>query len=220
MEYKYGANEYEGQELEQWMGSANAPGSSDTRLVNKLQSEIIPIDFVNYVSELGLPADTVALDVAHSPYRTVMVRKTARGEDIVKWVGQIGQGVIFMDVIARKNASPVYISDLTKAIYEREFDLGALRYVFASCVMNFNTVDIVMAICRSNGLGNRLTANQTWEASSSGYRALLGSKVGKSVGRFVLGAYGQGVKRIARIAVYATVVAGDFDLRFDIEDVV
>ncbi|KAJ5087951.1 hypothetical protein N7456_011567 [Penicillium angulare] len=233
MEYKYGPTEYAGQELEQWMESANAPGCQIAR-IDLTWADIstidwsatysqgaLPSEFLPYISELNLPADTGPDNVTSSPYRCVMVRKTAmRLRECLRWIGHVGPGVIFLDVLSRTVDSPVYVNEVTKAIYEREFDLRALRYVFVTCVLNPNTADAFKAICQSNRLENNGSKKLTWEASSSEFRVLLGTRIGKSVGRFVLGAYGQGVKRIARIAVYPDPFVESFDMRFDIEDVV
>jgi hypothetical protein len=50
------------------------------------------------------------------------------------------------------------------------------------------------------------------------FNALLGTRLGKVVAYFILGAYGQGVKRIAKITFF-NAERKQLNLRFDIESV-
>jgi hypothetical protein len=58
----------------------------------------------------------------------------------------------------------------------------------------------------------------SYEYTEPQFDALLGTKTGQTVAYLLLGAFGQGVKRVRRIAVISE-VGQDWDLRFDIEDV-
>jgi hypothetical protein len=52
------------------------------------------------------------------------------------------------------------------------------------------------------------------------FNAILGTPIGRVVASLVLGAYGQGVKRIARIVTFQTGYFNEIlELRFDIEDI-
>lgn len=232
MDSDYAKAEWDGQNLQRWMESANVSGcyvnlsdfnwtDIETEGWTKVdQPECLPVELVSYAKDLGLPEDTLDPDHSNSPYRYVLVMTPGSAEEPLSWIGRVGKGVIFMDVIFRSNNSPLYIGELTKAIYEHKFPLESLMHVFVTCVVNEHTVDCVKRICLVNGLDYPPTGKRTWEGSSSEFSALLGTKIGKSVARFILCAYGQGVKRITRVVICSQNFDGEFDMRFDIEDVV
>lgn len=138
------------------------------------------------------------------------------------WVGRIAPGLIFMEDIQRtRNSGSPHISEITQAVYENHFDLSTLRYIFITKVSNVDTNLAAMHVLESReGLGSLHTSTFTWEAPSAEFHALLGSRLGRLVSYFILGAYGQGVKHVARVFTFhSTDFRRELHLRFDIEDV-
>ncbi|KAJ5383237.1 hypothetical protein N7517_001148 [Penicillium concentricum] len=137
----------------------------------------------------------------------------------VGWEGRTGQGVVFLDWIRRSRRSTApHISEFTKAAYEMEFPLETLRYVFVTDISETDTVQLVRdELYRSQGLQYPNNNLETWTPGPE-YDALLGTPIGKTVAAFVLCAWGQGIKRIARIVTFHD---GQhlqrLNMRFDIE---
>ena len=75
-------------------------------------------------------------------------------------------------------------------------------------------------LCKSEGLPYPFSEQGIWDPRLREFDALLGTKMGKTVAAFILCAWGQGVKRIARIVIFYD---GEYlqrlNMRFDIEDI-
>ncbi|KAJ6070490.1 hypothetical protein N7467_011809 [Penicillium canescens] len=117
-----------------------------------------------------------------------------------------------------------WISELTKAIYEKYSSLSDLRYVFLTDVQNEDTVECITTICDTHRLpypsddDHGKWPTGVWMPPSPEFNALQGTRLGKVVAYFILGAYGQGVKRIAKITFF-NAKRKQLNLRFDIENV-
>ncbi|CDM30178.1 unnamed protein product [Penicillium roqueforti FM164] len=139
----------------------------------------------------------------------------------VGWEGRTGQGVVFLDWIRRSRRSTApHISELTKAAYEMDFSLNSLEYVFVTSIFETDTVQCVRdEVYRTEGIEYPSSEHRIWTPSCE-FDALLGTAIGKTVAAFVLCAWGQGRKRIARIVTFHD---GEYlqrlNMRFDIEDV-
>jgi hypothetical protein len=137
----------------------------------------------------------------------------------VWWIGRTEPGVIFIDDVFRsKRSDDPYISEFTKAAYKIDFPLDSLRNVFVPNVDEVNTLLCLRKVYKSQGLHYPSSAEQTWEPSSSEFNGLLGTGIGKIVTTFVLCAWGQGRKRIARIITFH--IDADIHklyMRFDLE---
>ncbi|KAK4863658.1 hypothetical protein LT330_002436 [Penicillium expansum] len=143
--------------------------------------------------------------------------------ELTLWVGRTGPGVIFMDNIKRApNSTSFYMSEFAKAFYESRFPLKSLKCVIVTRIIQRETRSFIQDhIYESReGLGFRPKEPQTWESPSPEFCGILGTPIGKVVAAFVLGTYGQGIRRIPRIVTFHT---GEdlcgYNLRFDIEDV-
>ncbi|KAJ5163356.1 uncharacterized protein N7500_005186 [Penicillium coprophilum] len=156
----------------------------------------------------------------NSTYRKISITQRDEGPP-VWWIGRTGPGVIFIDDIFRsKRSNDPYVSEFTKAAYRMDFPLDSLRNVFVSNVNEKNTLLCVREIYKARE-GERYPSSteQTWESSSSEYHALLGIGIGKLVAAFVLCAWGQGRKRIARIVtLHIDADVHKLYMRFDLED--
>ncbi|KAJ5694612.1 hypothetical protein N7536_005024 [Penicillium majusculum] len=139
----------------------------------------------------------------------------------VWWIGRTGPGVIIIDNIFRsKRSDDPYISEFTKAAYTFDFPLDSLRNVFVPNVNETNTLSCIKKVYKlREGLRYPSSTHQIWEPSSSEFSALLGTGIGKVVAAFILCAWGQGRKRIARIITFH--IDADVHklyMRFDLED--
>ncbi|KAJ5805674.1 uncharacterized protein N7503_003276 [Penicillium pulvis] len=217
--------ESDGSDLQRQMENAQEPGCKIPRCTFTLDDmddrvwiinytdECLPWEFYEWIEGLSLPQDTQ--DDTISPYKYVCLVK--RELPPMSWVGRVGEGVIFLDVIARSEGNEYYISDLTKMAYESFFALDTLKYVFVNNIVNAYTTDLLSDIYCAKGIDYRSPDEYTWESSSAEFKALIGCGIGKCVASFILAAYGQGVKRIARITTWRT--GHELEMLFYIENV-
>lgn len=141
------------------------------------------------------------------------------------WVGHTGPGVLFIEIVCRhEDSTEPHSSEIAKAVYENDFDISELRYVFVVDVQNEQTkhyVETQLYTLDENGWVVRETAVKIWDYGTPQYQSLLGTRIGKMLAYLVLGAFPRGTRRIARIATwYAETVGqslGDLQIRFDIE---
>jgi hypothetical protein len=133
------------------------------------------------------------------------------------WEGFTGPGVIFIDLIARfKEAHPPQISEITQAIYRRDFDVDGLRHIFITSVQNTETKNVVRQIYSK--INRPSWPMRSWDIGTPEYDALLGSRLGKLTAYLILGAFPRGSRRIQRIVTARDSRREDApNLRFDIE---
>ncbi|KXG47095.1 uncharacterized protein PGRI_038410 [Penicillium griseofulvum] len=177
------------------------------------------------VNRASVKLDATLLTALHmnntnSTYRNISITQRDEGPP-VWWIGRTGPGVIFIDDIFRsKRSDDPYMSEFTKAAYEMDFPLDSLKNVFVINVNEKNTLSCVRQVYKAReGLRYPSSTEQTWEPSSPEFCALLGVGIGKVVAAFVLCAWGQERKRIARIVTFH--IGADVHklyMRFDLED--
>jgi hypothetical protein len=120
-------------------------------------------------------------------------------------------GVHFIEHIVREKWGP-WSSDLCKVAYEQVAHLSTLKTIFVCRIVNTDTRPQARGVSPVPEL-------KVFTCGSAGYQLLLGTRIGKVVSYFVLGALGQGIKRIARIAVWWVGMRKDIlQMRFDLED--
>ncbi|KAJ5775309.1 uncharacterized protein N7511_000320 [Penicillium nucicola] len=231
----YSLWEPKGEELVKWLTNASEPGCPIPR-TTVTWADLETDQYFAYskrqclgphqrslAAELGLPVEG-DIENQESVYRYVSF--VSNQLESAMWVGKVGPGMMIIDVIMRDLGSSVpWISELTKALYERFFPLSGLRCVLITDVQNVDTVKCVRKICETHELEHPRTVMDDaewpegiWTFPSPEFHALLGSRLGKVVAYFILGAYGQGVKRVSRITFFHD-GATELNLRFDIEDV-
>jgi hypothetical protein len=136
------------------------------------------------------------------------------------WIGHTGPGMITLDQIERnEDYGAPYISQITQPLYKSNFDLDGLRYVFVTNVKNKETLQFIKRQLyneANTGLTWPDDIAQPWEIGTSEYDALLGTRLGKMVAYFLLGAFGRGTRRIQRIVTWPARVGGFANLRFDV----
>ncbi|KAI2787893.1 hypothetical protein POX_f08275 [Penicillium oxalicum] len=155
-----------------------------------------------------------ALALPSTGYWTVMFSHFCPPSDETDniWRGRVAPGVIFIEDIERRNFGP-WSSELTQLAYETLGPLFTLRTIFVTNVVNTST---------------RPVAEQIWKDTSTNvcvygtreYQMLLGTRIGKTIAYFILGAFGQGSRRISRIVIWWAGQASDIlQMRFDVEDI-
>ncbi|OGE57138.1 hypothetical protein PENARI_c002G08139 [Penicillium arizonense] len=197
--------------LQKWLNNANEPGCPIPKTTVTMAN----------LPPLGLPVETSVED-ADSVCQFLSLHKNEL--PWAHWSGRIGPGVMIIECIRRENDSTApWISELTKAIYENYSSLSDLRYVFLTDVQNEDTVECITTICHTHRLpypsddDHGTWPTGVWMPPSPEFNALLGTRLGKVVAYFILGAYGQGVKRIAKITFF-NAKRKQLNLRFDIEN--
>ncbi|CAG7964592.1 unnamed protein product [Penicillium nalgiovense] len=212
--------EKKGRSLQKWIEKSRAsdcpyPISTFT-LTPKHRDYIVDRTSVHLDASL---LTALNLSNANSTYRQVSITLRDNSPP-VWWIGRTGPGVIFIDdVFSSKRSDDPYISEFTKAAYKMDFPLDSLRNVFVPNVNEVNTLSCLRKVYKSQGLHYPSSTEQTWEPSLSEFNALLGTGIGKIVAAFVLCAWGQGRKRIARIVTFH--IDADVHklyMRFDLED--
>ncbi|KAJ5550806.1 hypothetical protein N7535_001254 [Penicillium sp. DV-2018c] len=222
----------QGDRLQRWMEDANEPKCPILRTSLTIPESVIMDDewYINsdphYLTEdWALWAQSVGLPSANQDFNQEPIYWA---QSIVRfkgsygcWIGRTGPGVIFIDNIKRVQGSThPHMSEYAKAFYEMNFDLASLKYVVVTMIVEKRTRPFLNYLYQSRGLSLVHAEPQTWEASSDGFCGLLGTPIGRVVGALILGAYGQGVKRIARIVSFQIGDEfGGYNLRFDIDDV-
>lgn len=134
--------------------------------------------------------------------------------------GTIARSVIFITLIERVlGAPPPWISELIKVAYENEFPLDTLRHIFLNIVINEDTKHLIKTLLYTSerGLSWPDDERRIWEYPTPEYHAILGTRIGKVVGYFVLGAFTRGTRRVSRIVSWAGVLE-TITLRFDLEE--
>jgi hypothetical protein len=181
-------------------------------------------EMISSVVGLGLPVGELIpndLYPTESPCVQHSIIKTRNG--VTAFVGTIGPGVLFCYSIRRSQVTNgPYVSELAKMAYETHYPLNGLKYIFMNNILEPSTEPFIeeQIYPSREGAKYRSAERQNWDYPSPEFSAIMGTPIGKVVGSFILGAFGQGVKRVARIAAFQS--GEDFhklDMRFDIEDV-
>jgi hypothetical protein len=139
-------------------------------------------------------------------------------EDHAYWGGRVRRGMIFIhEVKSGELPSTPYISEVSQAVYTRDFPIETLRYVFVHNIINDDTFAFLQYYLYAEESGlfrNGCYEYRVWEFDTLQYQGLLGTTFGKLVAALVLGAFEPGTRRIARI-----VTGGNYmvSIRFDIE---
>lgn len=143
------------------------------------------------------------------------------------WVGRAGPDVLFIEIIHRMPGSTEpHSSDIAKAVFENDFDISELRYVFVVDVVNEQTkhfVETQLYPTDENGRAIRDTVLKIWRHGSPEYQSLLETRIGKMVAYLVLGAFPRGTRRIAQIVIWYAEsegqCLGDLQMRFEIDEI-
>lgn len=216
-----------GEEIQQWMSDPTNPGCDVNRIsltwrdlhsspewILHNQPMLLPELHMNWMREIGFPEDNDLHLHSESVYRQVSLKNFTTG---TTWIGRTGPGVILLELLQRnRDSGDPFISELTKAAYQRDFDLDALRYICVLDIENNDTSEYIEEhmyrpgpIIRDQGV--------VYSSEATAFKGMLGTQVGKMVSYFILGAYGQGVKHITQIHVFRADNA--YQIEFEVEDV-
>jgi hypothetical protein len=169
----------------------------------------------NYSQSTFLPPDVP--HVTGNSYRWTSIKKSLPTQpfEVCWWSGRAAQGVVFLEDVNRPRGSGFpYISEITKAIYEKDFNIDTLRYVFVTDVANPITRGFIIGVLwPSNTANPRVIGPETPE-----FQVILGTPIGKIVAYLILNAFARGTRRIARIVLWHDIYASPH-LRFDIEQI-
>jgi hypothetical protein len=194
-----------------------------------------------------IPRSILTFDVLQAAYPGIAMRTGARyhGEDLdlgppneldisgdttcqyfslshrnIVWAGHTRRGEIFINDIIRDNESDAPpISQVTQALYERHFALADLKYIFLTTIIHPDTSDFVKykLYVESNALRWPTETPQIWRFGTPEYDALLGTRIGKVVAYFLLGAFPRGTRRIREVITWPSWSGGSVHMRFEIE---
>jgi hypothetical protein len=181
-------------------------------------------EFLQQVSDIGLPYGLGRKANEISQYRHFYIRCA-----VLDWVGCTGPGMICIHNMRRASNFDLFepkISQISQAIYERDFSLQDLRYIFLTNIVNCTGIPdsldtsfyITKVLYPMGGVTWPVHQPQLWDSSTPAYEAILGSKLGRVVAYFMLDAFPRGTRGIERIAVWAG-KRGQPCLRFDIQPI-
>ncbi|KAJ5166394.1 uncharacterized protein N7482_005175 [Penicillium canariense] len=188
-----------------------------------------PYQCIADVITLGLPIEFRPNVMDDNYYGTTIVKLAAHStpEKCIPecvWTGRCAPGVLCIEDMERLPGSELpYISQITRAIFQKNCSILTLRYVFVCSVVNVETMDFVekQLYTPMNNLSFPSREERSWEEGTPEYQALLGTRIGKVVANFVLCTFDRGTKRIARIVTwYAGFNMHDLQLRFDLQSIV
>ncbi|KAF3387699.1 hypothetical protein F1880_000901 [Penicillium rolfsii] len=131
------------------------------------------------------------------------------------WTGRTAEGVVFLEDVNRPKGSQYpFISEITKAVYEKNYKIETLRYVFVADVANTVTRGFIIGVLSPS----TDEYPRVMEPNTTEFQILLGCPIGKIVAHLILNSYARGTRRIARVALWFD-ASFKPQLRFDIERV-
>ncbi|KGO74120.1 hypothetical protein PITC_021780 [Penicillium italicum] len=238
MAFKYLQFQPHGEKLIRWMENANEPGCPVQRSTLNAGTLPQPMDWhiehdrewlsperIASIVGLGLPlGEFIPNDLypTESPCLRHSIIKTIGG--ITALVGTIAPGVLFVYSIRRKRlpSNDPYVSELAKMAYEAHFPLDSLKHVIVNEIQEEATETFVRERIYPSreGLSYPSAEHQTWDYPLPEFSAIMGTPIGKVIGSLILGAFGQGVKRVARVVTFQDGLdLHKLHIRFDIEHV-
>ncbi|CAG8215080.1 unnamed protein product [Penicillium olsonii] len=220
-----------GQQIRKWIQSANEPGCTVSRITLTLdtlpphrtdwdinsEAEHLDPEHYKWLEHVGIPTTADRLSRTSAYWGTIVMKSEGA---LTSWTGMTGPSVIFINKVERaRNSNDPYMSELTHAVYTKDFKIEGLKHIWVTDIQNDDTALFVNKHVYAPGteLQYPRDAVITWDPSYPHFDALLGTPMGKIVGYFILGAFGQGMRRISHISVFRSF--GAPQLRFDIAPV-
>ncbi|KAJ5641787.1 hypothetical protein N7490_005787 [Penicillium lividum] len=210
---RFGDIQNEGAQRRRWIANPSEPGCYIEKstltfhdLVNRYDLGLITTDRVVFSQEIE---DHVLEKIEELEKSRKVSSNSSKYETFdlnghdFSWSGIIGPGIIVLSSIFRVKKEPgtqirdmdlprITASAVTQAFYTRDFDL---LYDDATWPDN---------------------VPRTWEYDTPEYDGLIGTRIGRVIAYFVLGAYDRGTHRISSIVTYPCPTGGAH-MRFDIE---
>jgi hypothetical protein len=132
----------------------------------------------------------------------------------------IVRGAIIAANIERREGP--YWNDIALALYKYGAPINTLRHVFMLHVKNDETLPLVGKVFyKQRGLSggpkdrSMTPTIQTWRRRTEDFRCILGTQLGRAVGRLVLAAWPAGTHQVSEIHTWF--IGGKLHMRFDIE---
>ncbi|KAJ5288809.1 hypothetical protein N7478_001839 [Penicillium angulare] len=136
---------------------------------------------------------------------------TVRFDREAVFMGMIAQGIMVITTVARHpvNIQIPHTGSIFNTLYLDEYGTtDSLRQIFVTIIINVQTRAHLATLGREAG-------SQTYERGTPEYEAILGIRIGRTVGYLVIAAFARGTRRIARIEL---IYHRSHDLRFEIEN--
>ncbi|KXG46208.1 uncharacterized protein PGRI_050640 [Penicillium griseofulvum] len=132
------------------------------------------------------------------------------------------QGAIIASEIFRRGYGPQW-NDVALALYKQAAHVDTLKYIFFTNVENEETQPLLGYVIYPtrdwNIEGNLIPpVIRTWDMNTTTFEQILGTQIGRSAARLVLGAWPVGTHQITRIHTWY--LRTDLHMRFDIEPIV
>ncbi|KAK5807315.1 hypothetical protein VI817_001573 [Penicillium citrinum] len=145
-------------------------------------------------------------------------------DEAFTWLGFTALGMIVIESIKRDPRMNRHnISEITHAIYTRNFPIESLKRVYVDMVVNDETYPFVRhhLYRNANNLSWPGGGAQTWDFARDPeiFDMLLGTRCGKMISYLVLGAFPRGTRHIARVVTCPVPTECAVHLRFDIEEI-
>lgn len=221
--YEYQGHEYTGQTLQRWINDPSFSALQECK-IQRSQLKLHHLQHLLYQGEPPyhpLQVQDFGVKRLEGWSKLSIIELDPHGlpprERINVWQGLTAPGILVIEEIKRKHGP--YMSEISQAVYENSFPLESLKQVFMLDVENVDTVQFVSQRLYTtlNGLEWPDETIRYWEYGTPEFKGLLGTKIGKVVAHFVLGAFERGTRRIVRIG---TSFMFDFlQMRFDIEEI-
>ncbi|KAJ5891758.1 uncharacterized protein N7473_007986 [Penicillium subrubescens] len=198
------------------LSRCNFPGLLSSKWELLEQPADLPTNYTTHATFLppGIPG-AKGSPPRKTPYRwTSMVKSLPNQPYMVSWwTGRTAEGVVFLEDVNRPKGSQYpFISEITKAVYEKDYNIETLRYVFVADVANAVTRGFIIGVLwPSTDEYPRIMESNTPE-----FQILLGTPIGKIVAHLVLNSFARGTRRIARVVLWPDANFSP-QLRFDIE---
>ncbi|KAJ5726075.1 uncharacterized protein N7483_007432 [Penicillium malachiteum] len=125
----------------------------------------------------------------------------------VSWDGIVTEGSLLINWVRRNHDQPP-LHEVTNAIYSHLVPDGELSYIFLHNIVESDTRNFILDKIYDQSNNSTLPTgpngapfSQTFHHQTSEYFALLGTVMGKMIGRFILGRYQRGDCKLNSIAV-------------------
>ncbi|KAJ5943382.1 hypothetical protein N7516_003550 [Penicillium verrucosum] len=237
-DYQYGEREMWGHLRQRWIDDATEPNCT-VQLPNfefrnlthaKHRSQRWTTNFNRWIEGphfLSYDLAACGLPVGEQSYHDVKITKDSVIPHPKRGMGtNLYQITTAMGVIVLRNAyrhDGPWWSQIALAQYDIHFARNILRHIYLENVVNDDTVDCVRTIWAdtqppNSGLFDTSPAASdqvSWNFDTPGYKAILGTELGKGAAAIVLSAYPRGTHRITKVVVWRQSI---LQVRFDIEN--
>ncbi|KAJ5952673.1 uncharacterized protein N7479_011086 [Penicillium vulpinum] len=236
--YQYGQRQMWGELRQRWIDDPNEPNCTvqppdfEYRSLahTKRRSERWIVKFDRWIPRppaLSADLENCGLPVGSEDYHEAKLTKQSSRPSPRRGTTGINihhiaaaRGVIILRNVDRYDGP--WWSQVALAQYDVHFGRNDLRHIYLENVINVDTRDFIQTLWAETQPANspRFQLNPeagnqvSWEFDTPGYKAILGTELGKGVAAIVVSAFNRGSRRIARVVVWRATI---MQIRFDIE---